>query len=172
MTRLKKFIACVDRLSELSGAAGKWFAVVLVVTATYDTIARHFFNAPTIWAYDVNCIAGGVIYMLGASYDYLYNAHTRVDLFYTKMSPRWQAIMDIICSLLMFFPLMFIMLWLSVSWSIRAWRINEVLMNSFWYPPAWPYRAVFALGLLLLLLQGVSRLIKDVYFVFKGEKLS
>ena len=84
MTVLIKILHGIDWLSEKSGQVGKWFALLLVLVGSFETISRHFFNAPTIWAYDSMCMAGGVIYLLGASYNYLHDAHTRVDLFYMR----------------------------------------------------------------------------------------
>lgn len=172
MSSLLKLLKFIDWLSEKSGAVGKWFALLLVCVGSFETIARHFFNAPTIWAYDSMCMAGGVIYMLGASYNYKHNAHTRVDLFYMRATPRKQALIDVIGSIFLFFPLMIIMFKLSVTWAIKAWKINEVMFNSFWYPPAAPYRTIFAIGLFLLILQGLARFIRDLYFVIRGEKIA
>ncbi len=171
MNVLKKILKSIDLLSEKSGAVGKWFAFLLILVGTYDTIARHFFNAPTIWAYDTLCMAGGVVYLLGASFDYLHESHTRVDLIYNILSPRKKALMNVLCSLFLFFPLMIIMFKLSVTWAIKAWKIKEVMFNSFWYPPAAPYRTVFAIGLLLLVLQGAAKFVRDLYFVIRGEQI-
>ena len=55
--------------------------------------------------------------------------------------------MNVICSLFLFFPLMGVMFYLAFTWAIRAVTIKEVFFNSFWYPPAWPYRTVFAVAL-------------------------
>lgn len=171
MNVLVKVLKTIDRVSKTSGEIGKWFAFLLVLVGSFDAISRHFFNAPTIWAYDTLCMSGGIIYMLGASYDYLYDAHTRVDIIYGSLSKKNQALMDIICSLFLFFPLISIMLKLATEWAIKAWKINEVMFTSFWYPPAAPYRTIFALGLLFLLLQGIAKLIRDVYFVLRGETI-
>jgi TRAP-type mannitol/chloroaromatic compound transport system permease small subunit len=170
-TALKKTLKLIDLLSEKSGAVGKWFALLLVLVGAFETVARHFFNAPTIWAYDTLCMAGGAVYLLGASYDYLHDSHTRVDLIYSLLSARKRALVDVICSIFLFFPLMTIMLKLAVTWAIRAWRIREVMFNSFWYPPAAPYRTLFAVGLFLLVLQAVARFIRHLYFVVRGESL-
>ncbi len=169
MTILRKILKFIDWLSETSGALGKWFAFLLVLIGSYEAIARHFFNAPTIWAYDSMCMSGGIIYMLGASYNYLHDAHTRVDLIYSSLSQREKALIDVICAVFLFFPLMIIMFKLSVTWALRAWRIHEVMFNSFWYPPAAPYRTVFAVGLLLLILQGTARFIRDLHFLIRGK---
>lgn len=171
MSTLKRTLKVIDAISEKSGSVGKWFAVLLVLAGTYEAIARHFFNAPTIWAYDTLCMSGGALYLLGASYDYLHDSHTRVDLFYNMVSPRKKAFMNVIGALVFFFPLVGVMFKLAFTWAVRAWRIKEVFFNSFWYPPAGPYRTVFALGLFLLLLQGLAQFIRDLYFLIRGESL-
>jgi TRAP-type mannitol/chloroaromatic compound transport system permease small subunit len=171
MTTLSKFLKVIDRISETSGSIGKWFALLLVLVGSFETISRHFFNAPTIWAYDSMCMAGGVIYLLGASYNYLHDSHTRVDLIYSRLTPRKKALIDVVCSVFLFFPLMIIMFKMAVVWAVKAWRINEVMFNSFWYPPAAPYRTIFAIGLFLLILQGTARFIRDLYFVIRGEQI-
>ncbi|MDD3539128.1 MAG: TRAP transporter small permease subunit [Candidatus Caldatribacteriota bacterium] len=171
MLILKKMLKVIDSMSKLAVSGAKWFAWLLVLVGAYDTIARHFFNAPTIWAYDTLCMAGGALYVLGWAYDYLYDYHTRVDIIYRNLTPRKQALTNVICSLFLFFPLIGALLKISISWAIRAWRINETMISTFWYPPAAPYRTVFALGILLLLLQGIANFIRDLYFVIRGEPL-
>jgi TRAP-type mannitol/chloroaromatic compound transport system permease small subunit len=171
MSLLRTLLKTIDWMSEQSGQLGKWFALVLVFAGSYEAIARHFFNAPTIWSYDTMCMAGGAIYLLGASYNFKHDAHTRVDLFYMQGSRKTKAIIDVVCSLLLFFPLMIIMFKLAVDWAVKAWKIEEVMFTSFWYPPAAPYRTLFAVGLLLLILQGLARLIRDLHFLIKGEEI-
>jgi TRAP-type mannitol/chloroaromatic compound transport system permease small subunit len=168
---VKKVLKTIDSISEQSGRVGKWCALLLVLVGSYDTIARHFFNAPTVWGYDMLCMLGGTMYLLGASYDFLHEAHTRVDIVYNVLKPRYKSLLNVVSSLLFFFPLMGVMLYYGISWSIRAIRLKEVMFTSFWYPPAFPYRAIFAIGLLFLVLQGVSKFVRDLYFVVKGEHL-
>ena len=79
--------------------------------------------------------------------------------------------MNVIGALVLFFPLVGIMFKLAFTWAVRAWRIKEVFFNSFWYPPAGPYRTVFALGLFLMLLQGLANLVRDVYMLIRGESI-
>ncbi|MCD6363482.1 MAG: TRAP transporter small permease subunit [Synergistetes bacterium] len=171
MAVLRKVLRTIDYISECSGRWAKWFAWVLVLVGSYDTIMRHFLNAPPIWAYDTLCMAGGALYTLGWSYDLLHDAHTRVDVFYRKLSPRRKAIVDAVLSLFLFFPLMIGLAITSTSWAIRAWRIHETMISTFWYPPAAPYRTLFAVGIYLLLLQGIAKFIRDVYLAIRGEKV-
>jgi TRAP-type mannitol/chloroaromatic compound transport system permease small subunit len=171
MAILKKLLRGIDSISIFAVSWAKWFAWLLVLVGAYDTIVRHFFNAPTIWAYDTLCMAGGAMYVMGWSYDYLHDYHTRVDVFYNKFSKRNKSLTNIIFSIILFFPLMGALLKISITWAIKAWRINEIMISTFWYPPAAPYRTVFALGILFLVLQGIANFIRDLYFVIRGEPL-
>lgn len=171
MAIMRMVLKTIDKMSELSGAVGKWFALVLVFAGTFETVSRHLFGAPTIWSYDTLSMAGGALYLLGASYDYKHNAHTRVDLIYSRLKPRVQALIDLVASLVLFFPLVMVMLWFSGKWAVKAWKINEVMFTSFWYPPAAPYRTLVTFGLLLLLLQGLAQLVRDVFFLIRGTSI-
>jgi len=171
MAIIRWILKFIDSLSETAGSVGKWFALVLVFAGTYETISRHFFGAPTIWAYDTLSMAGGIIYLLGASFDYKRSAHTRVDLIYTLLPARIKALIDVLMSLLLFFPLVTVLLWYSFTWTVKAWKIHEVMFTSFWYPPAGPYRTVFTIGLLLLLLQGLAQFTRDMHMLVRGTPI-
>ncbi len=171
MGALKKAVKTINKISEATGQVGKWTALSLVVIGAYDAIARHFFNAPSDWAYDMMCMSGGAMYLLGASYDMRFNAHTRVDLFFNMLKPKPKTIVNLIASLLFFFPLVSMMLYEGIKYSIKAIKVNEVMFTSFWYPPAAPYRIVFSIGMLLLLIQGLANLAKDIIFLTRGEQI-
>jgi len=171
MGALKKAIRTINRISEATGKVGKWTALALVLIGAYDAIARHFFNAPSDWAYDMLCMSGGVMYLLGASYDMRFNAHTRVDLFFNMLKPKPKTIVNLVASLLFFFPLVGMMLYEGIRYSIKAIQVNEVMFTSFWYPPAAPYRIIFSIGMLLLLIQGLANLAKDIVFLTRGEQI-
>ena len=171
MGALKKAIRTINRISEATGQVGKWTALALVLIGAYDAIARHFFNAPSDWAYDMLCMSGGVMYLLGASSDMRFNAHTRVDLFFNMLKPKPKTIVNLVASLLFFFPLVSMMLYEGIRYSIKAIQVNEVMFTSFWYPPAAPYRIIFSIGMLLLLIQGLANLAKDIVFLTRGEQI-
>ena len=58
----------IDRFTDAIGFAVAWLNVPLVLAVAYEVIARYFFNAPTIWAYDVTYMLYAAIFMLGAAY--------------------------------------------------------------------------------------------------------
>ena len=166
---MKKLLKIIDTLSHWTGSLSRWLCLALILVATFDVVMRYVFNAPTVWAYEVCIMVGAAMYALGWAYDHLYKSHVRVDIFYSQLSTKGKAVLDIICSLLFFFPLMFLMSKTAISWTLRAIKLNEKMAESFWYPPATPLRTVVAFGILLFLIQGVAQFIRDVYTVARGK---
>ena len=76
----------------------------MVLSLVYEVVARYFFNAPTIWAYDMTFMLYGSFFMLGAAYTLQRSGHIRTDVFYARWSPRTQARVDLACYLVLFFP--------------------------------------------------------------------
>jgi len=153
------------------GSWARWLCLGLVLVGAFDTFMRYVVAAPTVWAYETSSMLGGSIYALGWAYALLHRSHIRVDIFYSRLSERRQAVADVVWSIVFFFPLMGVLLYKAMFWAIRAWERGEVMMESYWYPPAGPFRTVIAIGILLLLLQGIAKLVRDVHFAMGRGRL-
>jgi len=171
MRIMRRVLKTIDSVSEHVGSWARWLTIVLVLVGTYDVIVRYGFNAPTEWAYETMMMVGGSIYALGWGYDLLHKSHIRVDMFYTNLSERGKAMMDSICAMIFFFPLFGVLVKLSTYWAVRAWVRHEVMMESYWYPPAGPFRTAIAIGAIVLLVQGIAKFVRDVYFVVRRVPL-
>ena len=166
---MKKLLKIIDTSSHWTGSISRWLCLVLILVATFDVVMRYVFNAPTVWAYEVCIMVGAAIYALGWAYGHLHKSHVRVDIFYSRLSTKGRAVLDIICFPLFFFPLMFLMSETAISWTLRAIKLNEKMAESFWYPPATPLRFIMALGFSLFFLQGLAQFIRDIYTLLKGK---
>ena len=166
---IRKLLRTVDFLSEKAGrrremvCSFSWClqAPTRRFPGTFSTLRLYGLTIPSVWP------GGQSIFWAHPSIIFTMRI-PGVDLIYTRLSDRGRALLNVICSLIFFFPLMTVMLVVATQWAIKAWRINEVMFNSFWYPPAGPYRSVFAIGLFLLVLQGVANFIRDLYMVIRA----
>lgn len=166
---MRRILEIIDSISEYTGRAAKWICVALVIVLTYEVMMRYVFNAPTIWAHLTSMMLSGAIVMMGLAYTHLHHGHIRVDIFYTRLSPRGKAVTDVICALLFLFPLLAIFLRTSASWMWRSWIEGEVRIESYWYPLAGPFRTVMFLGVCLFALQAVAQFIRDLYFLVRNK---
>lgn len=146
----------------------RWGVLALVAVLCYEVAARYIFGRPTIWAHEMSMMLGVFLVCIGWSYVHLRHGHVRVDVLYARMSPKGQAITDIVCFLVFFLPLLVVLIYASSKMAWEAYVFKEVLMASFWYPPALPIRLVVVFGLLTFLIQGLADFTRDVYRVVKG----
>ena len=168
---MKTVVRVIDAISEYTGMIVRWACLALVLVLCYEVTARYVFNAPTSWAGDVSSMMGGAIAAMGWAYTHRHGGHVRVDVFYSHLSPRGQAILDIAFSLLFFFPLLLALAYISWDNMWFAWERGEVWVRGIWYPPIGPIRTVVVLGLSLFALQGVAQFIRDLYRLIGDKKL-
>jgi TRAP-type mannitol/chloroaromatic compound transport system permease small subunit len=141
----------------------------MVLSLTYEVIARYVFNAPTQWAYDMTFMLYGTFFMLGAAYTLQRKGHVRTDSFYTEWSPRRQALTDLVCYLLMFLPFVGVFAFTGWGYFVKAYVTNETLVSSSWQPIAWPLKLSMPVAGALLLLQALSECLKCIDTIRSGE---
>jgi TRAP-type mannitol/chloroaromatic compound transport system permease small subunit len=161
----------IDRFTDTTGSWIAWLNVPLVLAVSYEVFARYLFNAPTIWSFDVTYMLYGTIFMLGAAYALHKGAHIRTDFFYEKWSVKTKGMVDSISYVVFFFPSLILFLAASGNEAWYAWTIHETSEQTPWRPILWPYKAVVPVTCVLLMLQGVSEVIKSVYAWRTGVEL-
>lgn len=158
-TKLTNFL---ESIVEWVGKAVSWLIMVLILSIVYEVISRFLFNAPTFWSYDISYMVGGTAMVLGSAWTLKVGQHVRVDIFYYNFSPKVQAVMDIINSFILFFPVITIGLIYSVPQVIFSWSKQEKIYSGIWNPPIYHVKTFIALAMFLLLIQSISELVKNV----------
>jgi TRAP-type mannitol/chloroaromatic compound transport system permease small subunit len=159
----------IDRFTEWTGRILAWLCFPLILALVYEVTARYLFHAPTDWAYDVTYMLYGTIFMLGAAFTLLKKAHIRTDLFYSNWSPRTQGMADTIMYVLFYFPGILFFLIAGWDYAAHSWATQEHTSLSPWRPVIYPFKTVIPVTAFLLLLQGVSELIKSIHAWRRGE---
>lgn len=164
-------IGVIDRFTDITGTIVSWLSIPLVLAVSYEVIARYLFRAPTVWAFDITYMTYATLFMLGAAYALHKGAHIRTDFFWEHFSTRKKGLIDSISYIVFFFPSLAMLFFISFEEALYAWRINETSDQTPWRPVLWPFKAVIPLACLLLLIQGVSELIKSLYMARTGIEL-
>lgn len=159
----------LDRVAIVSGHLVAWMIVPLVLSLSYEVVARYVFNAPTQWAYDMTFMLYGSFFMLGAAYTLQRKGHVRTDSFYANWSPRRQASVDLAGYLLMFFPFVGVLLFVGWGYFWKAFVTNETFVSSSWQPITWPFKLALPVSGALLMLQGISECLKCVHTLRTGR---
>lgn len=166
MRAMDRVIAIIDQISIWSGKAVAWLILPMIAMLAGEVIVRYAY-APSIWALDVATMLYGTHYLMAAAMTLYLGKHIRTDFFYGNWTPRTQAWVDVICYLLLFLPGMVMFVWLSWDFAAESWDLKERLMTT-WRPPAYWFKSVIPLSAALLLLQGISELLKSVKLLLTG----
>jgi TRAP-type mannitol/chloroaromatic compound transport system permease small subunit len=170
MKWLRSIVQGIDVLNEIITKINIWLIAVITSIIFYHVVLRYFFNAPTIWASDLSGLLFGLLWLLTGGYVLSKDGHVRMDLFYRRLTPRKQAIIDVVTYTLFFFYCGLILIhgwefwWLSF---IRETRLGA----SIWKPLLWPFYLAIPIGMVLILLAGMAKYIRDLYTAITGRQL-
>lgn len=154
------FERAIDWLSDRTGMFVALWSVNAVLAYTYEVVMRYAFNQPTIWVHESSYLLFGMQYVIAGAYGLLHGAHVRVDVIYTKLSKRARSAVDVITSVFFF---AFVLVMISTGWRFFAdsYNMGERSLET-WQVQYWPVKATLLLGAVLILLAGISQLIKDI----------
>lgn len=160
MVRLAR---AIDRFTERSGLVFAWLLAPLLAAVAWEVVARYAFDAPTMWAYETIYMLYAALFMLGAAYALRTGAHVRTDFLWEKWPLRRRAAIETVAYLGFFFPGMLLFFAAGAEAAWESYAMGERSADTAWFPPLWPLKALVPLSALLLLLQGVSELLKSIH---------
>ena len=166
---MAKSIIRIDKFSKWTGNIVCWITVPLILGMVYEVLARKFFLAPTIWAYDISRFLYGALFMLGAGYALSKGVHIRADFLYRNFKIKTQGIIDFTLYILFYFPGLLVFLYMTTGFLQESIMRGERGMDTTWMPYMWPIKTCLWFGIIFLLIQGVSELFKSYYAATKGK---
>ena len=160
MSILKTFLKFIDAVNEKVGNLLSYFLFFFFVLLLMEVILRYFFNSPTVWANELAQMLFGAYAILAGGYILRTGGHVNVDILYSRLSRKQRAVLDIVTSSLFFlFCGMLLVYGGSLAWDSLA-RFEH--SQSAWNPPLYPAKLMIPLAALLLMLQGLAKLIRDI----------
>lgn len=162
--KLRVLSEALQRISETAGILVSWLTLPMVVGTLVIVVLRYAFGLGWIWMQEAVVWMHALVFMLAASYTLKRDEHVRVDIFYRRMSPQRQAIVDILGIALLLLPVSIFVL--AVSWDYVAvsWRIREGSREAggLPYPFVPVLKSAIPLTALLLMIEGAAQLMQRI----------
>ena len=168
-TWMAKSIIYIDKFSKWIGSVVCWILMPLIFAMTYEVLARKLFLAPTIWAYDISRFLYGALFMLGAGYALSRGVHIRADFLYRNFKTKNQGLIDFWLYLLFYFPGLIVFFYMTFGFVVESIQRGERGMDTTWMPYMWPIKTCLLIGIIFLLIQGFSEILKSYWAAKKGE---
>lgn len=166
MKTLLRISRVIDSVSDAVGRCAFWGMILVVFIGALNTVARYVdpyvpFRLSSNRYIELQWYLFGVIFLLGGAHTLRAGAHVRVDVLYERLSVRGRAWINLLGGLLFLLPFCAVMI--AVSWSpvLDSWRDEELSPDPDGLPRYW-IKSFIPIGFLLLALQGLSEVIKQV----------
>lgn len=164
MTALLRLSGWIDAFNERVGRLLSWLVLAAVLISAGNAIMRKAFNIGSNAYLEIQWYLFAAVFLLGAGYAFLKNAHVRIDFISSKLSTRTNTIIDILGMVLFLIPLSLILIDLSWPLFMRAYVSGEMSQNAGGLI-RWPVLLLIPAGFGILLVQAVSELIKRVAYL-------
>ena len=120
----------IDTVNRWIGAIIIWFVLAAVLISAGNAVLRKAFNVGSNAYLELQWYLFAAVFLLGAGYTFLRNAHVRIDFVSTRLSPRARNWVDIVGIVVFLMPLTLLLIVLSWPLFVNAWVSGEMSLNA------------------------------------------
>ena len=151
----------IDRVNTVIGRNVSWLILLAIFVSAINAVIRKAFSISSNAWLELQWYLYGGAFLLAAAYTLLENEHIRIDIVFGAWSRRVQHWIELLGHIFFLMPFVLLTLWLTWPWLARSYRTGEMSMNAGGLI-LWPAKALLFAGFVLLLLQGISEIIKKI----------
>jgi TRAP-type mannitol/chloroaromatic compound transport system permease small subunit len=161
MNALLSLARLIDSVTDKFGFIAKWAIFAACMISAANAVVRYAFNIGSNGFLEIQWYLFAACVMFGASQVLRVNEHVRVDVLYGQYPTRMQVWIDILGLVFFLMPVMFAMAYMAWPVFDRMYVSGEMSSNQGGLI-RWPVMLTIPMGFGLLILQGVSEVIKRV----------
>ena len=167
---LHTYVQIVDAMSERLGRAISWLATVLVVVVCYDVFTRYFLKNSIVAVQELQWHLFAIIFLLAAPYTLKHDRHVRVDVLYTRFSPKTKAWINLLGSFVLLLPFAIITIYSSIDFVQNSFAVGETSPDPGGLPARYVLKAMIPISMFLLSLQAFSEAAKSWLEISGAQK--
>lgn len=164
MNWLLRISGLIDQLNEWVAKGVKWLILIVVFISALNATSRKFFDMSSNSWLEIQWYLFGAIFLLAGGFAFLKNEHVRVDIFYLSLSEKKQILIEIFGVIFFLLPACGLVLYFSIPFFYESYVTGEVSSNSGGLI-RWPAKILIPVGFILLILAGISHIIKSIGFL-------
>jgi TRAP-type mannitol/chloroaromatic compound transport system permease small subunit len=149
----------IDAFNTLIGRWLAWLIVVAVVISSANAIIRKIFDMSSNSFLELQWVLFSIVFLLCSPWTLLSNEHIRIDIINHTLPLRVRGWIDMIGHLFFLLPFTIVMLWWAIPFFLTSLRQNEQSFSAGGLPQ-WPAKSLIMIACVLLMIQGISEIIK------------
>lgn len=153
----------IDTFVNALGRGVSWLTTILMLIICVDVILRYLFSSSANWIVELEWHISAVIFLIGASYTLMYNKHVRVDLFYERLDTPKRNWVNVLGILIFVVPWSIVLIYYGWNYAASAFSYGQGSSQPNGLPARYIIKSFIPIGFSLLLLAGMSIVIKSIY---------
>lgn len=151
----------IDALTRWLGKRLAWLILVAVIVSALNATVRKTFDISSNSWLELQWVLFSIVFLLCSSWTLLDNEHIRIDIVNNQLPKQVRNSIDVIGHAFFLIPLCIVMIITGGPFFMRSVEINEQSGNAGGLPQ-WPAKSLIIIGFTMLLVQGMSELIKRI----------
>lgn len=152
----------IDNFIAKIGKVISWLNVALILLICLDVLFRYLFSFSKNWIIELEWHMFALIFLLGSAYALQMEKHVRVDVFYQRFSERKKAIVNLIGTVIFLLPWCYLVITTSYKFFANSWYIKEGSAQPGGLPARYVIKGMIVVGFVLLIIQGISLIVKYI----------
>jgi TRAP-type mannitol/chloroaromatic compound transport system permease small subunit len=151
----------VDAITIWLGKRLAWLILAAVIVSAVNATVRKVFDTSSNSWLELQWILFSIVFLLCSPWTLLANEHIRIDIVNNILPKRVRDSIDVIGHAFFLLPLAVVMIITGVPFFIKSIQVNEQSGNAGGLPQ-WPTKSLIMIAFAMLLIQGLSELIKRI----------
>jgi TRAP-type mannitol/chloroaromatic compound transport system permease small subunit len=151
----------IDAFTKWMGKRLAWLILLAVVVSALNAVVRKSFDTSSNSWLELQWVLFSIVFLLCSSWTLLDNEHIRIDIVNNLLPKPVRNAIELIGHGVFLLPLCIIMIITGGPFFMRSVEINEQSGNAGGLPQ-WPAKSLIIIGFTMLLVQGISELIKRI----------
>lgn len=151
----------LERFIDWTGRSVSWLTLLMVIITFIVVVLRYAFDIGWIALQESVTYLHAMVFLIGASWAMQQEAHVRVDIFYSRMTARNRALVDLIGSILMLLPVMLFITWVSWEYVIDSWDVLEGSREAGGLPAVFLLKTLILVMSAMLIMQGLVQIVRS-----------
>ncbi|SMF58315.1 TRAP-type mannitol/chloroaromatic compound transport system, small permease component [Tistlia consotensis] len=165
---MERYIHICDTISAWFGKAFAWSILIMTFGTGYEVFVRYVLNDPTNWAFDLQYMMYGTLFMMAGAYTLSRDGHVRGDVVYRLLRPRVQASIELVLYIIFFFPGITALVVTGWKYASRSYRYLEVSVMSPAGVPIFHFKFIMVAAAALLFIQGTAQVCRCLLCLKNG----
>ena len=154
----------IDSLNEKIASAVSWALLAAVLICAGNALIRYIFHVSSNAWLEIQWYLYAAMFMLASAYTLKRDEHVRIDVVVGRFSKRTQVWIDLAGYLLFLMPVCLLILWYGIPFAHLSIVSAEMSSNAGGLI-VWPAKLMVPVAFALIILQGVSEIIKRIAFL-------